>query len=182
MCIRDRVASMSMELLTQPGWDIFYEEGGANRARRAHLEGVIFLLPWIATIDSFQHWVYANPGHSREEREDAWIDIRQRFGSDMDWSNVDDFRGVSWQVQGHLYGAPFYYIEYGIAQLGSLQLWQTHRKDRGKALDDYANAMKLGNTKPLPELFSAADLRLGFSEEHLSPLIEEIGVAMQELA
>ena len=176
------VASMSMELLTQPGWDIFYEEGGANRARRAHLEGVIFLLPWIATIDSFQHWVYANPGHSREEREDAWIDIRQRFGSDMDWSNVDDFRGVSWQVQGHLYGAPFYYIEYGIAQLGSLQLWQTHRKDRGKALDDYANAMKLGNTKPLPELFSAADLRLGFSEEHLSPLIEEIGVAMQELA
>ena len=176
------VASMSMELLTQPGWDIFYEGGGANRARRAHLEGVIFLLPWIATIDSFQHWVYSNPEHTREERESAWIEIRERFGSEMNWDDIDGFRGVSWQVQGHLYGAPFYYIEYGIAQLGSLQLWQTHRKDRGEALDDYANAMSLGNTKTLPELFSAANLRLGFSEEHLEPLIGEIGVAMKELA
>ncbi|RAH15887.1 MAG: M3 family oligoendopeptidase [Methanobacteriota archaeon] len=176
------VASMSMELLTQPGWDIFYEGGDANRARRAHLEGVIFLLPWIATIDSFQHWVYSNPEHTREERESAWIEIRERFGSEMNWGDIDGFRGVSWQVQGHLYGAPFYYIEYGIAQLGSLQLWQTHRKDRGEALDDYANAMSLGNTKTLPELFSAANLRLGFSEEHLEPLIGEIGVAMKELA
>ena len=100
----------------------------------------------------------------------------------MNWDDIDGFRGVSWQVQGHLYGAPFYYIEYGIAQLGSLQLWQTHRKDRGEALDDYANAMSLGNTKTLPELFSAANLRLGFSEEHLEPLIGEIGVAMKELA
>ena len=72
------VASMSMELLTQPGWDIFYEGGDANRARRAHLEGVIFLLPWIATIDSFQHWVYSNPEHTRDEREAAWIEIRRR--------------------------------------------------------------------------------------------------------
>ena len=176
------VASMSMELLTQPGWDIFYEGGDANRARRAHLEGVIFLLPWIATIDSFQHWVYSNPEHTRDEREAAWIEIRRRFGSEMNWDGIDGFRGVSWQVQGHLYGAPFYYIEYGIAQLGSLQLWQTHRKDRGEALDDYANAMSLGNTKTLPELFSAANLRLGFSEEHLEPLIGEIGVAMKELA
>ncbi len=176
------VASMSMELLTQPEWDIFYEGGDANRARRAHLEGVIFLLPWIATIDSFQHWVYANPQHSRDERRDAWIAIRERFGSQMDWSGSENFRDVSWQVQGHLYGAPFYYIEYGIAQLGSLQLWQTHRRDRDKALEDYANAMTLGNTKSLPELFSAADLNLGFSESHLSPLIDEIGMAMQELA
>ena len=176
------VASMSIELLTKPEWDIFYEGGDANRARRAHLEGVIFLLPWIATIDSFQHWVYANPQHSRDERRDAWIAIRERFGSQMDWSGSENFRDVSWQVQGHLYGAPFYYIEYGIAQLGSLQLWQTHRRDRDKALEDYANAMTLGNTKSLPELFSAADLNLGFSESHLSPLIDEIGMAMQELA
>ena len=176
------VASMSMELLTQPEWDIFYEGGDANRARRAHLEGVIFLLPWIATIDSFQHWVYANPQHSRDERRDAWITIRERFGSQMDWSGADGFRDVSWQVQGHLYGAPFYYIEYGIAQLGSLQLWQTHRRDSDKALENYANAMTLGNTKSLPDLFSAADLNLGFSESHLSPLIDEIGIAMQELA
>ena len=152
------VASMSMELLTQPWWDKFYESEEADRARRAHLEGVAFLLPWIATIDSFQHWIYANPGHSREERAEVWLSIRDKFGSEMDWTGHTDFRELSWQQQGHLFGVPFYYIEYGIAQLGSLQLWKTQMSDPQKALDDYANAMTLGNTRTLPELFSAADL------------------------
>ena len=160
------VASMSMELLTQPWWDKFYESEEADRARRAHLEGVVFLLPWIATIDSFQHWIYANPGHSKEERAEVWLSIRDKFGSDMDWTGHTDFRELSWQQQGHLFGVPFYYIEYGIAQLGSLQLWKTQMGDPQKALDDYANAMSLGNTRTLPELFSAADLELGFNEGH----------------
>ncbi|MBO13271.1 MAG: peptidase M3, partial [Planctomycetaceae bacterium] len=86
------VASMSMELLTQPWWDKFYDSEEADRARRTHLEGVVFLLPWIATIDSFQHWVYANPGHSREERAEVWLSIRDRFGSAMDWTGHGDFR------------------------------------------------------------------------------------------
>ena len=95
------VASMSMELLTQPWWDKFYEnEEDAARARRTHLEGVVFLLPWIATIDSFQHWIYANPGHSREERAEVWLSIRDKFGSDMNWTGHTDFREVSWQQQG----------------------------------------------------------------------------------
>ena len=94
------VASMSMELLTQPWWDKFYESEEADRARRAHLEGVIFLLPWIATIDSFQHWIYANPGHSKEERAEVWLSIRDKFGSDMDWTGHTDFRELSWQQQG----------------------------------------------------------------------------------
>ena len=175
------VASMSMELLTQPWWDKFYESEEADRARRAHLEGVVFLLPWIATIDSFQHWIYANPGHSREERSEVWLSIRDRFGSDMDWTGHTDFRELSWQQQGHLFGVPFYYIEYGIAQLGSLQLWKTQMKDPQKALDDYANAMSLGNTRTLPELFSAADLELGFNESHFMALMGTVETALSEL-
>jgi oligoendopeptidase F len=172
------VASMSMELLTQPGWDMFYAGGEADRARRAHLEGVVFLLPWIATIDSFQHWVYANPGHSRQERSEAWLSIRGRFGFEMEWGEYSDFMEVSWQQQGHLYGAPLYYIEYGIAQLGALQLWQTHRRDPQGALDDYAEAMTLGNTRSLPDLFSAAGLNLGFDVNHVGSLIGELNEAL----
>ena len=175
------VASMSMELLTQPWWDKFYESEEADRARRAHLEGVVFLLPWIATIDSFQHWIYANPGHSREERAEVWLSIRDKFGSDMDWTGHTDFRELSWQQQGHLFGVPFYYIEYGIAQLGSLQLWKTQMSDPQKALDDYANAMSLGNTRTLPELFSAADLELGFNEGHFMSLMGTVESALSEL-
>jgi oligoendopeptidase F len=176
------VAAMSMELLTQPEWDIFYDElDEADRARITHLEGVVFLLPWIATIDAFQHWIYANPEHTRDERKKQWISLRERFGSKMDWEGHDDFRELSWQQQGHLFGVPFYYVEYGIAQLGALQLWQTHRADRKKALENYSNAMKLGNTKTLPDLFAAAELKLGFDEEHLYSLINEVETAMSEI-
>ena len=175
------VASMSMELMTQEQWGEFYGHEEANRARLGHLEGVIFLLPWIATIDSFQHWIYSNPEHTREERKFAWNAIRDRFGSNMDWGDFKIHRDTSWQQQGHLFGVPFYYVEYGIAQLGALQLWRTQRKDPDKALSDYSNGMTLGNTKTLPELFSAADIELGFGEEHLSSLIKEVRVAMAEL-
>ena len=175
------VASMSMELMTQEQWGEFYGPEEVNRARLGHLEGVIFLLPWIATIDSFQHWIYSNPEHTREERKFAWNGIRDRFGSNMDWGDYKIHRDTSWQQQGHLFGVPFYYVEYGIAQLGALQLWRTQRKDPGKALSDYSNGMTLGNTKTLPELFSAADIELGFGEEHLSSLIKEVRVAMAEL-
>tara|TARA_Y100001935_G_scaffold252305_1_gene255900 strand:- start:1867 stop:3594 length:1728 start_codon:yes stop_codon:yes gene_type:complete len=175
------VASMSMELMTQNEWGEFYGSEEANRARLGHLEGVIFLLPWIATIDSFQHWIYSNPNHSREERKDAWNSIRDRFGSVMDWEDYGNYRDTSWQQQGHLFGVPFYYVEYGIAQLGALQLWRTQRNDSEKALTDYSNAMTLGNTRTLPELFSAADIELGFGKAHLSSLIDEVRMAMAEL-
>ena len=176
------VGSMSMELMTQDQWGEFYDADDANRARIGHLEGVIFLLPWIATIDSFQHWIYSNPEHTREERASVWNSIRDRFGSQMDWDEYSIFRDVSWQQQGHLFGVPFYYVEYGIAQLGALQLWKTQMKDQQKALTDYSNAMRLGNTKTLPELFTAADIKLGFGEQHLSSFIQEVRTAMSELS
>ncbi|HIO86056.1 MAG TPA: M3 family oligoendopeptidase [Candidatus Poseidoniales archaeon] len=175
------VASMSMELMSHPEWGEFYDEEDARRAKADHLEGIVCFMPWMATIDAFQHWVYANPKHTREERAEYWLGLRRRFGPRTDWSGFEELKETSWQSQLHLFQVPFYYVEYGIAQLGALQLWQYHRKDAADALSRYAQAMSLGNTKPLPELFGAAGLNLGFGEEHVGSLIGELNEALGEI-
>jgi len=175
------VASMSMELMSHPEWGEFYDEEDARRAKADHLEGIVCFMPWMATIDAFQHWVYANPKHTREERAEYWLGLRRRFGPRTDWSGFEELKETSWQSQLHLFQVPFYYVEYGIAQLGALQLWQYHRKDAADALSRYALAMSLGNTKPLPELFGAAGLNLGFGEEHVGSLIGELNEALGEI-
>ena len=175
------VASMSMELMSQPQWSEFYGDEDARRAKLEDLEKIVCFLPWMATIDAFQHWVYANPGHTHEERSEQWLELRRRFGPRTDWSGFNELKETSWQSQLHLFQVPFYYIEYGIAQLGAIQLWQHHRRDSTDGLARYARAMKLGNTKPLPELFEAAGLDLGFDEGHVASLIGELRVAMVEI-
>ena len=175
------VASMSMELMSHPEWGEFYSEEEARRAKADHLEKIVCFMPWMATIDAFQHWVYANPEHSREERAEHWLELRRRFGPKTDWSGFEDLKETSWQGQLHLFQVPFYYVEYGIAQLGALQLWQYHRRDASDALSRYARAMSLGNTKPLPELFGEAGLNLGFGEEHVGSLIGELNEALTEI-
>ena len=172
---------MSMELMSHPELGEFYSEEDARRAKADHLEGIVCFMPWMATIDAFQHWVYANPGHTREERAEYWLGLRRRFGPRTDWSGFEELKETSWQSQLHLFQVPFYYVEYGIAQLGALQLWQYHRKDAADALSRYARAMSLGNTKPLPELFGAAGLNLGFDEKHVSSLIGELNEALGEI-
>ncbi len=175
------VASMSMELMSQPQWGVFYSDEEARRAKLDDLEKIVCFLPWMATIDAFQHWVYANPEHTREDRSEHWLELRKRFGPRIDWSGFEELKETSWQSQLHLFQVPFYYIEYGIAQLGALQMWQHHRRDAADGLARYARAMRLGNTKPLPELFEAAGLNLGFDEEHIASLIGELGEAMAEI-
>ena len=176
------VASMSMELLTQPYWDEFYDsKETSDRARKMHLEAIIGLLAWICRIDAFQHWMYSNPSHTREERSKAWLDLREKYGPRTDWSGFEE-DSLFWQTQGHLFGAPFYYIEYGIAQLGALQIWMTQLKDPEKALNDYANAMKLGNTRTLPHLFRSADIRLSFDKEHIGNLVGLVKRSLSELS
>ena len=172
---------MSMELMSQPQWSEFYGDEDARRAKLEDLEKIVCFLPWMATIDAFQHWVYANPGHTHEERSEHWLELRRRFGPKTDWSGFNELKETSWQSQLHLFQVPFYYIEYGIAQLGAIQLWQHHRRDSKDGLARYARAMKLGNTKPLPELFEAAGLDLGFDEGHVASLIGELRVAMVEI-
>ena len=177
------VASMSMELLTQPYWDEFYDsKETSDRARKMHLEAIIGLLAWICRIDAFQHWMYSNPSHTREERSKAWLDLREKYGPRTDWSGFEEDESLFWQTQGHLFGAPFYYIEYGIAQLGALQIWMTQLKDPEKALNDYANAMKLGNTRTLPHLFRSADIRLSFDKEHIGNLVGLVKRSLSELS
>jgi len=177
------VASMSMELIGADHYDVFYpDEADRARATRGLLEGIITILPWIATIDQYQHWLYTNPGHSDSERTVAWLKVLDRFNrSQVDWSGLDEVRASMWQKQLHLYHVPFYYIEYGIAQLGALQLWLAYRNDPVKALSAYRQALRLGGRRPLPELFETAGLRFDFTRETLEPLMAAIGEELDRL-
>ena len=168
------VASMTLELLAHPHYEVFYSAADAARARRAHLESIVFLLPWIAIVDAFQHWVYTHPDHTRRQRRDAWLALAQRFGGGEDWAGLEEARGCWWHRQPHLFTSPFYYIEYGIAQLGALQVWRRSQQDLGRAVHKFRGALALGRSRPLPELFRAAGLRFDFSERTLKPLIREL--------
>jgi len=165
------VASMAMELLGNEFLNEFYAPTEANRARRTHLEGIIGFFPWMATVDAFQHWVYTHPGHTRAERARAWLDLMDRFGSDVDWTGFEDARAHLWHRQLHIFIHPFYYVEYGIAQLGALQVWANSKFDKVTALKDYKKGLALGGSRPLPELFSTAGCRFDFSDKTIQPLV-----------
>ncbi len=175
------VASMAMELLSFDRFDVFYSGADLDRAKRAQLEGIVTLLPWVATIDAFQHWLYTHPGHTREERRDHWLSLHARFGGDEDYSGYEERLDNSWHRQLHLFEAPFYYIEYGIAQLGALQVWQNAKRDRQGALDAYRAALALGGSRPLPQLFEAAGIKFDFSIDTLGPLMDALGESLATL-
>jgi oligoendopeptidase F len=175
------VASMSMELLGNEYIENFYSAAEAARARRDHLEGIIEIFPWIATVDAFQHWIYTHPGHTRQERTSAWVQLMERFGGAVDWSGLESVRANLWHRQLHIFIHPFYYIEYGIAQLGALQVWANSKRDRGGSLRDYQRALALGGSRPLPELFQAAGCRFDFSAQTVKPLVELIRSELEKL-
>ncbi len=180
------VASMTMELLTMPCWGEYYPDGeDLGRARRQQMEGSLSLLPWIATIDAFQHWLYTNPAHSREQRAGAWLGLEERFGVQghrVDWTGLESARPLVWQRQGHLFGNPFYYIEYGIAQLGALGLWlKSLEEGQDAALSAYKRALSLGGSRPLPELFAAADLPFDFGDSTVARLVERVEAELEKL-
>ena len=166
------VASMSMELLGNEFLEKFYAPDEARRARRQHLEHVVDIFPWIATVDAFQHWIYSHPGHARAERQRAWLELMDRFGGDVDWSGHESVRANLWHRQLHIFLHPFYYVEYGIAQLGALQVWCNAKKDKARALQDYHRGLALGGSRPLPELFAAAGCRFDFSRQTVQPLVQ----------
>jgi oligoendopeptidase F len=166
------VASMAMELLGGEYLGEFYNTEEVRRARIAHLEGIVFVFPWIATIDAFQHWLYLNPGHSVAERDAAWDSLIDRFGGGIDWSGHERARAKLWHRQLHIFLHPFYYVEYGIAQLGALQVWANSKQDRSQALADYKAALALGGSRPLPELFERCNTRLDFSRKTVAPMAD----------
>ena len=167
------VASMSMELFTMDHWDVFFDnEEEMKRAKRHQLERVITIFPWIATIDKFQHWVYENPSHTIEERKENWLRILNEFATNaIDYSGLEAFRSYNWQRQLHLFEVPFYYIEYGIAQLGAIGMWKQYRDNPEKALENYMKGLSLGGTKTLPDLYAASGIDFDFSPEKISELM-----------
>ncbi len=183
------VASMSMEHLAQPhldrppGQEGFYaSEADLARSRRQQFERSIDVLPWIATIDAFQHWVYSNPGHSHTDRTACWLNLMDRFSHAVDWTGLEEPRAAMWQRQLHLFSHPFYYIEYAIAQLGALQLWLTSVEQGPKvAVENYIRAMRLGSSRPLPQLFEAAGLKFDFGEETVKRLVDRVEREMEKL-
>ena len=177
------VASMAMELFSMDHWHVFFKnDEELRRAKEQQLERVITLFPWIATIDKFQHWVYENPGHTEAERSAEWLKILEEFTSPViDFSGLDEYRRYAWQRQLHLYEVPFYYIEYGIAQLGAIGLWQQYRLDAEKAINNYITGLGLGGTKTLPELFNAAGLRFNLSPGHIRQLREFVKKQLDRL-
>jgi len=166
------VASMSMELLGGEFIGAFYPPPEAKRARHDHLEGIVEVFPWIATVDAFQHWLYTHPGHTRAERAAAWVGLMERFGGDVDWAGYEQVRANLWHRQLHIFLHPFYYIEYGIAQLGALQVWANYHHNPASALAAYKQGLRLGGSRPLPELFSTAGCRFDFSTETVRPLVQ----------
>lgn len=166
------LASMSMELFSMEHWDVFFKnEDELHRAKLEELERVISVLPWIATIDKFQHWLYTNPGHTVAQRTEAWLSILDEFSTGVtDWSGFEEYRASFWQKQLHLFEVPFYYIEYGIAQLGAIAMWRQYRENKEQALDNYMNALSLGYTKTLPELYETAGIKFDLSSNYISEL------------
>ena len=177
------VASMAMELFSMNHWESFFDnETDLQRAKEHQLERTITIFPWIATIDKFQHWVYENPTHTIEERTSKWMEILQEFSATtIDYTGLEKYRAIGWQRQLHLFEVPFYYIEYGIAQLGAIGLWMQYKKDSETAINNYINALSLGGTKTLPELYTAAGLSFDFSPAHIKTLMEFVSKEMEEL-
>lgn len=162
------VASMSMELLALPQLGVFYDADQQRRRRRHVAESTVRLLLAVAVNDAFQHWLYETPGHTRDQRCAKWVELQNAFGQDaLDWTGLERYRGSGWHRILHLFQVPFYYIEYGIAQLGALGVWRRAKEDYDTALRDYKKALVLGGSRPLPELFAAAGLTFDFSEHNV---------------
>jgi oligoendopeptidase F len=181
------VASMSMELMAAPyltkDFGGFYSASEAARARIEHLEGIITFLPYMTVVDAFQHWVYTHPDEAAnsEACDQAWDDLWQRFMPDVDWTGFEEIRMSGWHRKLHIFTVPFYYIEYGMAQVGALQVWQNAIRDEKTAVAAYQNALALGGTQTLPDLFTAAGANFRFDTTLLSELVALIEETISDL-
>lgn len=176
------VASMAMELMSMDEWETFFaSDTDLKRAKDHQLERVITIFPWIAIVDKFQHWVYEKPNHTHEQRTAAWMMILKEFQDDViDYSGLETFRSNAWQRQLHLFEVPFYYIEYGIAQLGAIGVWMQFKENKELAMDNYCKALSLGGTKTLPELYKAAGLTFDFSPGKIKVLMDFVEKEMNK--
>ena len=176
------LASMSMELLSMRNWDSYYKNNeDLIRAKKEQLKKVLSGLPWIAAIDKFQHWIYTTE-HNSESRKKKWNQISQELGNQViNWNGQEDMLANQWQTQLHLYTVPFYYIEYGMAQLGAIAIWREYILHGEKAIDKYIEALKLGYTKSISEIYETAGIKFNFSIEYVKELAEFIKSELEKL-
>lgn len=177
------LASMSMELISMSAWDEFFDnEEDLKRAKRHQLEGVLKVLPWIATIDKFQHLLYLTPNHNADEKREIWKSVSAEFDSKViDYAGYEKFSEVSWQRQLHIFEVPFYYIEYGFAQLGAIAVWRNYLTNKEKALNDFENALKLGYSKTIPEIYKTAGVEFNFSSDYIGELMQFVKTELKKI-
>ncbi|MDB5152489.1 MAG: pepF1 [Mucilaginibacter sp.] len=177
------LASMSMELISMDNWDVYFDnEEDLKRAKRDQLFDVLKTLPWVAVVDQYQHWIYTNFDHTDEQRTDAWLQIYERFGAGFaDWSDHKEAEANLWQKQLHIFEVPFYYIEYGMAQLGAIAVWKNYKENPEKGLQQYLVALKLGYTKAIKEIYEAAGIKFDFSAAYVKELAEFVKAEMDKL-
>ena len=166
------LASMSMELISMDGWDVFYtNKEDLNRAKRQQLRRSLNTLPWVATVDAFQHWIYTNE-HDNVDRCRKWSSLQNNFSPNVDWSGLEDILNYQWQKQLHLYEVPFYYIEYAMAQLGAIAVWKNYKTNKDVALDKYKKALSLGYTKSIGEIYTEAGIEFNFTSDYIKDLCD----------
>lgn len=176
------LASMSMELISMDHWDVFFDnKADLNRAKTEHLEHIMDTLPWVATIDQFQHWLYENPNHSHEERSTAWDKIHSKFASNIvDWNGLEKSKANIWQKQLHIYEVPFYYIEYGMAQLGAIAVWKNYKENPSDALQKYKEALSLGYSKSIKNVYETAGIKFDFSADYIKELMDFVKIELEK--
>jgi oligoendopeptidase F len=177
------LASMSMELISMTGWDAYFHNAeDLKRAKTEQLEGIIGTLPWIAQVDAFQHWIYENPKHTREERKSQWLALSSRFGTGLtDFSGNEDALAYSWHKQLHIFEVPFYYVEYGFAQLGAIGVWKNCIQTPENGLQQYKEALKLGYTQSIPAIYETAGVKFDFSSKYIEQLFSFVGQELMAL-
>lgn len=177
------LASMSMELISMDHWDEFFDNPeDLKRAKKDQLKDVLKTLPWVAVVDQFQHWIYTNPDHTSEERAEAWKSIFEPFGNNFtDWSEHEYALENLWQKQLHIFEVPFYYIEYGFAQLGAIAVWKNYKNDPEKGLAMYLDALKLGYTKTIKEIYETAGIEFNFSAHYVKELAHFVKAELEKL-
>jgi len=176
------LASMAMELLSMDHWEVFYDDAAdLKRAKLEQLEKALETLPWVASIDKFQHWIYTTE-HTAQQRKEKWLSISDELGNQIiDWEGNENVHANLWQKQLHLYEVPFYYIEYGMAQLGAIAMWRSYKQLGEQGLDNYMNALKLGYTKTIGEIYETAGIKFDFSASYVKELADFIKEELEKL-
>ena len=177
------LASMGMELLTMDQWSVFYsDEESLRQAQLEHLQKILTFFPWAMVVDQFQHWMYENPNHTAEERKLKFLELsREMSHHGVDTRGIDHFLAVRWMLQPHIFEVPFYYIEYVIAQLGALELWQDYQQDPEATITRFKQALSLGSSASLPEVYEYAGLHFDLSEARFKRLITHLHHSIESL-